>query len=90
MEITNDEALVESIGDGVRRALLTEDRQIYTAEETNLPAVIRGKELYARKKQFVYRMNRLLFKEGRMITGAGEALVAGEKEFAAHIRDGMK
>lgn len=90
MEITNDEALAESIGDGVRRTFLTENRQIYTAEETNLPSVISGKEIYARKNQLVYRMNRLLFQEGRTITGAGKALVAGEQELAAHIRDGMK
>lgn len=89
MEITNDTELAERIGGKIRHSLLTEDRQIYMAEETNLPAVVKGRQIYVQKNQLVYRMNKLLFQESSAITGAGKAFAACEQELALHIRSGI-
>lgn len=77
MEITSNQETSEAAGQSIRQSAgLLEGKNVYMAENSNIPAVNNCKRVYLKKNMLLESAGGILFRGAGAVIGTGEALAA--------------
>ncbi|MDE7434255.1 MAG: TIGR04197 family type VII secretion effector [Lachnospiraceae bacterium] len=87
MEIKSNQELSEAVGASIRQAGdFLEEKNVYMAENSNIPAVSNSKQAYIIRNTLMQRMSTALSQEADAIIGTGAAIAAMDHSEAVKLQ----
>lgn len=80
MEIASNQETSEAVGQSIRQSVgLLEGKNVYMAENSNIPAVSNCKRVYVTKNMLLERTGNVLSQEAKAVIGTGAAFAAQDR-----------
>ena len=80
MEIASNQETSEEVGQSIRQSVgLLEGKNVYMAENSNIPPVSNCKRVYVTKNMLLERTGNVLSREAKAVIGTGAAFAAQDR-----------